>query len=227
METGNLRKIFGIGFQKTGTSTLGKALKMLNYKVCDHCPYLLKALKRNDWKPVFDVVRKYDAFEDNPWPLIYQKLDQVYPNSKFILTMRDEDAWLQSALNHFGHEKSEMRLWIYKKDCLVGNEEIYLETFREHNRAVLEYFKDRPDDLLIVNWEKGEGWEQLCGFLDEDIPPHNFPHINKGIYSKVKDMDFDDIKSLIKTYSFRFTRFIITIADSTLMKCRWMLFKKN
>ena len=141
--------------------------------------------------------------------------------------MRDEDSWLQSALNHFGHEKSEMRLWIYKRDCLVGNEEIYLKKYREHNRTVLEYFKYRSDDLLIVDWQKGYGWEQLCGFLGEDIPPKSFPHINKGNYSKFKNMNFSEMKNLIKTYSFRLSRSIFTTSDSIVIKFQGRLSKKN
>ena len=27
----------------------------------------------------------------------------------------------------------------------------------------------------------GDGWKQLCGFLDLPVPPHPFPHINPGV----------------------------------------------
>jgi hypothetical protein len=45
---------------------------------------------------------------------------------------------------------------------------------------IKEYFKDRPDDLLVMNICAGEGWEILCPFLDCGIPKIPFPHKNKS-----------------------------------------------
>jgi hypothetical protein len=41
---------------------------------------------------------------------------------------------------------------------------------------VKEYFRDRPDDLLVMNICAGEGWEKLCPFLGLAIPKVKFPH---------------------------------------------------
>ena len=37
-----------------------------------------------------DWIKEYDAVFDNPIPSIFPQLDYKYPNSKFILTLRNE-----------------------------------------------------------------------------------------------------------------------------------------
>ncbi len=41
-----------------------------------------------------------------------------------------------------------------------------------------EYFKGRPDDLLILDICGGDGWEKLCNFLSLPIPSVDFPFEN-------------------------------------------------
>jgi hypothetical protein len=50
--------------------------------------------------------------------------------------------------------------------------------YNEHNNAVKEYFVGRPDDLLVVCWEEGHGWSEICGFLGLPVPELPFPHKN-------------------------------------------------
>ena len=44
--------------------------------------------------------------------------------------------------------------------------------------GVEEYFKDRPQDLLIIDVTAGEGWEKLCPFLGSPVPDVPFPKAN-------------------------------------------------
>jgi hypothetical protein len=46
---------------------------------------------------------------------------------------------------------------------------------------VIDYFSNR-DNFLIICFEKGHGWKELCRFLDKPIPSVPFPHVNKGRY---------------------------------------------
>lgn len=82
-----------------------------------------------------------------------------------------------------------MRQWIYGIGHAEGNEELYLEKYNTYKKEVMSYFSNRQDDLLIVDWGKGDGWEKICEFLDEPIPNEPFPHANKGDYkvSKLKE----------------------------------------
>jgi len=179
-----MNKVFGIGFHKTGTTTLESVLKELGYKVCGVKLELAKHLESNNWDPIWKMVEEYDAFQDNPWPLLYRKLYEKYPDGKFILTLRDQEKWLKSISNHFGDEPTDMRKWIYGVGSVKGNEEIFLNRYLEHNQSVKEFFKDKPGKLLVVSWEDGARWEEICSFLEKKVPNKPFPHANKGTYNR-------------------------------------------
>jgi len=176
-------KIFCIGFQKTGTTSLGAALEILGYKVCGVRYDLIDAIKENNWAQIDEVVRQHDAFKDNPWPVVYQSLNEKYPGSKFILTLRDESAWIKSLVNHFGTTPSVMQDFIYGKAYPKGNEDLYLEIYRKHNREVLAHFEKRPEDLLVIDLTHEKKWDRICQFLSKPVPNAVFPHENKGQYS--------------------------------------------
>jgi len=60
-------KIFEIGVMKTGTSSLGKAFEILNFKHLGWNPYCHNLLMENKLEPIFGIIDQYDAFEDGPW----------------------------------------------------------------------------------------------------------------------------------------------------------------
>ncbi len=173
-------KVFCIGFHKTGTTSLAIALEELGYKVTGPNSTNDPNISENVYQMADELVQQYDAFQDNPWPIIYQELDQKYPGSKFILTIRSTESWIESQLKHFGTQETQMRKWIYGVGAPKGNEEVYIKRFERHNQEVLAYFKDRPQDLLFLDFTKGDGWNKLCNFLDKEIPQIPFPHANQA-----------------------------------------------
>jgi len=180
-----MSKIFGLGFHKTGSTTLESALIILGYDCVGKHDHLFAAINNNDWTQIDEAVSKHDAFRDMPWPLFYQALDGQYPDSKFILTVRDPDAWIKSCKNHYKDVGDPVFARIYGEGhhFPVGHEKHWIDTYEAHNQAVRDYFKDKPDAFLEVNWEAGDGWKKLCAFLDKPIPSRPFPHANKGEYS--------------------------------------------
>lgn len=175
-----INKIFGIGFHKTGTTSLGAALERLNYRVVGNVGFRDPDIERNVYELTDRLIDKYDAFQDNPWPILYRRLDELCPNSKFILTLRPVDKWIASVVRHFGTDHTPMREWIYGVGFPEGNEDIYRARYERHNREVQEYFADRPDDLLVFDLTEGAGWDLLCPFLGRDIPDLAFPHANEA-----------------------------------------------
>ena len=174
-------KIIGVGFQKTGTSTLREALKILGYSVKDVTPRALVPILRGNYSKIRRMLEKYDAVEDTPWYMIYEELDQLFPGSKFILTIRDEEAWYTSVSKHIGDLRAAHHEWIYGrgKGVVKYHKQNTIKVYRRHNSEVLEYFKDRPGDLLVLDFTKGDGWDMLCNFLDKEVPEVPFPHYNK------------------------------------------------
>lgn len=186
-------KIFCIGFHKTGTTSLAVALKKLGYRVTGPNGNNDPDIAKNVYSMADSLVSKYDAFQDNPWPILYKEMDEKYPNSKFIFTTRSSESWIKSQVRYFGRYKTPMREWIYGIGCPEGNEAIYIKRFEKHNNDVIDHFKGRPNDFLVLDLSKGDGWEKLCSFLGVDIPNEPFPHANKAslgakLYRKAKGL---------------------------------------
>lgn len=170
-------RVFGAGFHRTGTSSLRAALERLGYRVCGSVATEEPDIAKRAREIAFGLLDGYDAFVDNPWPILYRELDEACPGSRFILTTRPSDAWIRSVSRFFGAKTTPMREWIYGAGSPLGNEARYVERFERHNAEVREYFRDRPGDFLVLRIAEGEGWRELCGFLGHEIPPEPFPHM--------------------------------------------------
>jgi hypothetical protein len=184
-------KVFCIGFHKTGTTSLGATLELLGYKNCHGAQILRKQLGdlkmmelifRKEYDPLFEIADQYDSLNDNPWFILYKELDVRFPGSKFILMLRDEDSWLASCKKYFREASPsfKFRLWIYGKGLPIGNEQRYLKVYRNHNSEVLTYFKNRPNDLLIINIEDEDKLQKIKGFLNLTGIEIEFPHLNRS-----------------------------------------------
>jgi hypothetical protein len=180
-------KVFGIGLNKTGTTTLGVCLKELGYNTKGYTRNSKKLLRQivldGNYRNVNPTVFQYDAFEDWPWPLIWPYLDKQWPGSKFILTLRKTpEEWLESVKMH---SKNSTPIPISRKAAYgfyypFGHESEYIEAYCRHERKVREYFKYRESDLLVINWDEGDGWEELCRFLGCPVPDISLPHANSS-----------------------------------------------
>jgi hypothetical protein len=93
-------KVFGIGWAKTGTTTLGSCFEILGYKHRSQDLDLVYDLKDGNLDRVFSVADRFDSFEDWPWILLYKELDRRYLDARFILTVRDTERWWRSCQNY-------------------------------------------------------------------------------------------------------------------------------
>jgi hypothetical protein len=174
-------KVFGIGFHKTGTTSLRRALEMLGYRVTGPNGVHRKGMDTAMAMAMArDLLPKFDAFQDNPWANLFREMDTQAPGSRFVLTVRPEQDWLRSVVGHFGPRSTPMREWIYGPGLgsPIGNESLYMARYRRHNREVLEHFGRRSDDLLMMDITSGDGWDELCSFLGRPVPDRPFPHSN-------------------------------------------------
>lgn len=193
-----MNKVICIGMHKTGTSSIGLALIELGYIVLGARVDLADALLKENIEVAFNVAEPYSALQDVPWALLYKELDKEFPNSKFILTERDEKKWLNSVLNHFGEKHFNIHKWIYGRGIAKGNEELYLNKYREHNKEVKKYFKDRPEDFIIVSFANGDGWKEICNFLGHSAPNIKFPIANKGRHNwTLMEKIYDSLRKLM------------------------------
>jgi hypothetical protein len=178
-------KVFGIGWAKTGTTTLGRCFEILGYSHQSQNLALLPQVLRGDFSKTLRIAASKESFEDWPWPLVYREMDSAFPGSRFVLTTRAPERWLASyrtMLASQGPPTSELkaiRCQLFGVDPAIATDEELLSRFLAHNAEVFKYFNNRPGDLLVVDWESGDSWEKLCEFLNAPVPNAPFPHLNR------------------------------------------------
>jgi len=179
-------KVCVIGFQKTGTTSVAKALRILGCKTGQATARIAKDV---DWTIAdpseliadiaLDVLDGHDAVSDSPYCFVYDQVDARFAGTKFILTTRSFESWLTSYRNFFPDGNNKLRRWMYGVDRLTGHEPRYKAVYEGQNAAIRAYFKDRPDDFIEMNLSQGDGWQELVAFLGPShLPP--FPHMNRN-----------------------------------------------
>ena len=192
-------KVFGIGLSRTGTTSLTEALQQLGYKAI-HFPHddvtraeVYRFFASPSQSLSLALLQEADALTDTPVCCLYQALDQAYPGSKFILTVREKQAWLASYQSHWHRHPS---LFSERPDGFLAhyshllNHRLYgtqsadpailSRAYDRYTAEVFEYFHARPQDLLVLDICGGEGWSKLAPFLGRALPQIPFPWENRG-----------------------------------------------
>lgn len=184
-------KIVGIGLPKTGTNSLHWALRRLGYQSVHyrHDSGLLAGQIAT-----LEDLEIMDAISDLPGPAYYQEIDQRYPGSKFIYTVRELESWVGSLcraeyyVEFWRKSKSEPyainppeddtrqgfrskcfnKLWPNIPRYFERG--YFLQRYVQHDLEVFSYFQNRLENVLVLNICGGEGWRQLCSFLNKPIP---------------------------------------------------------
>jgi len=200
-------KVFGIGYGKTGTTSLRRALQELGYVIGNQpdAEMLFFDWAQNDSDKIIDYCKTADAFQDSPFCCdgMYEPLDAMFPNSKFILTVRDTpEQWFESLVrfhtklfssdkqnpptqSDLQHATYRCQGFVHDAHCLMFNESHlyekarYIEQYKCHIDAVQKYFGHRQNDLLILNVSRADAYKCLCQFLEKPIRNKTFPWLNK------------------------------------------------
>ena len=165
-------EIFGIGYNKTGTTSLTAALNRLGFP-CLHNPRqrrlnLILQGEHFGYKATCD----YPVWER------WQDIVAIYPNAKYILSNRNVDDWSRSREAHVARNKVRGRKWI-------ATESDDRERYLEHTETVRRFFHG-SSNFLEVHICEGEIWDNLCRFLGKPIPTIPFPHKNRTPYPKLR-----------------------------------------
>lgn len=105
-----MRKVFCIGANKTGTTSLLDFFKHHGYHCGDQSHgerLFVQAYAKKDWQAIIDFAKKAIFHQDLPYsaPHTYKALDAAFPDALFILTKRKSaDEWYAS-LTRFHAEK--------------------------------------------------------------------------------------------------------------------------
>ena len=185
-------KIFVIGFNRTGTTTIHSFFKknglpaihwngnwmvsQFEQNIALKRPLLQDSyvyehgektkIKYEEITVFSDMTRDWTATDAKDF---YKKLDTDYPGSKFILNVRDTKSWIRSRRSLHKGSITKSHLKFYK---LQNNEQgirqlkkIWTSIHEQYHREVLQYFKARPDDLLVFDINK-DSPEKIVHFFD-------------------------------------------------------------
>ncbi len=164
-------KVFCIGYQKTGTTSVGKSFERLGLRNTSFNRRMWKFYQNNEIEKILKFTAKFDSTDDLPWfkEDMIPVLDKTFPNSKFVYMIREDEAWKKSYYN-----------WRYKIFGRYPDLEKAFKGYKDHQHFVLEYFKDRPkDEFIILDITDPEGFKKLAHFIGKETDQDAFPHYNK------------------------------------------------
>jgi glycogen synthase len=196
----NRPRIFQLGFNKCGSQSLHRLFCVNEIPAIHYgAGTLASSIFNNHIKgrpllgdeyqrfvAFFDMENIYDSLGPVYIALsLFKKLDKQYPGSKFILNTRDREKWIKSRSTH-GDIANHLNYIAIVGDKYNLTEEQVKERWRqewdEHHKSVLEYFKDRPNDLLVYDIEC-EPIAKVCDYFSEQLgltlKPELYMHINK------------------------------------------------
>lgn len=184
------KKVFGIGLSKTGTASLSKALTLLNYSTAHWTNSYSHDLLTIEDAPLFD------SLTDISISYLYKEIYSEYPNAKFVLTTRPVKKWEDSFLTHYArslHATSFEHLkriildqypprfgqrYIDIHNKLYFQHQNLQEAFHFHEQDVLNFFKGKEDQLLLLDVSQPNAFQNFSTFLRVNCPQNDFPNVN-------------------------------------------------
>jgi hypothetical protein len=77
----------------------------------------------------------------------------------------------------------ESELYIFSDAPKPGddlyNKEIIINHYNFHNQSVMEYFRHRPNDLLVINLAEKGAYAKFCEFIGKLCTREEFPWENR------------------------------------------------
>ncbi|KAI1431122.1 P-loop containing nucleoside triphosphate hydrolase protein [Xylaria sp. CBS 124048] len=213
------KKIIILSYSRSGTRGLCDAMELLGFTTYNmtqavlggypHLKMFTEALEIKRTKQG----RPYSRVDFDKWMTGFDTLSivpcylteeivQAYPDAKFILTVREPEAWARSIWNTIGLIDARARSFPLNVSKYFDSTDlefarlvslIFDTTTRGYGRteagfhaAMSKYEKYNKmvedlvpaDRLLVVKLEDGLGWEQICPFLEVDTPAIPYPRTN-------------------------------------------------
>lgn len=200
-------KIFCIGPGKTGTTSLAAFFEGLGLAVGDQPTgeLLVQEWAKRNFAPIIAFAQSAQVFHDIPFslPFTFQALDQAYPGSKFILSVRhDAEEWYGSLTRFATKLVGKGRLptgedlkafsyhqagWVLEAAKLIYDvcerdpfkKAPLIKAYERHIDMVTHYFRHRRESLLTINVAAADAAERITAFLQRPYRGEIMPHLNR------------------------------------------------
>ena len=204
-------KVFCIGFNKCGTSSLHELF----------IAHGLKSVHNSSWWYWKDIsnFRQYDCFTDGyeryTSELIFpdlKNLENMFPDAKFILQTRSLNKWLISRLKHGVSQKTNQRSGA---PPLGSTRHIYTNGLKHrklNNQTIMRWILDRnywydyvynyfknKNNLLIIDICDPDIVIKVGKFLEKTVNVKTLKTINKTTNTRINKHDFT-IKKKIRLF---------------------------
>lgn len=181
----NQKKVFVIGFNKCGTSSLNyffnkNGMRSLHYNKGRLAIDILTNI-RGFKNPVsgyekFTCFLDMECIDSSVYPLVeaYKYYDELYrwnPSAKFILNTRNVERWITSRSKHSNGRYLDRYKYHYGFRTDEQVKDAWRIDFYQHHANVLKFFKDKPGKLLVYDIEQDSPVkisEFLSGFSSFD-----------------------------------------------------------
>ena len=166
-----LMQVIGVGLPKTGTLSLKDALNMLGFKTHHGGDVHTNVANMKFWVDYLsskqqgcaapELLKSYydgsgwTASCDFPTAAFYEDLVQLYPDAKFILTLRDPESWFMSRYRMLVWEAQRTQTLLFR----------VLKGLGFPRYMLYEPLLDKLD--LLVYGETVTRWLDLCASLSE------------------------------------------------------------
>ena len=183
-----MSKVVVISPYRTATQSTDVLLQALGYKTLHYGGKVINTFALIGYPKDFVLEKMavftdmFDAFSDNPFPVMYQYFDTTYPGSKFIMITRSPQSWYESIkklniyLNKEIIDPFERTFFeTYLPNVPARFDEIsvkdYLKCYNSHIEAVSNYFQSK-DNLLSLDISDEKKGIKISQFLDKDFFPN-------------------------------------------------------
>jgi len=189
-------KIFNISLNKTATKSTATLLAKCGIRSV------------HSVESPFVHIDKFDAFSDcvhlEPPQSKYnqsggfKKYYESYPNSLFLLNVRPVQDWIYSRFKHCSAnlQNNQTTNWGYPPTEKLALNWISLR--RNYHREVLDFFKDKPSQLLVCNINNPDWQKNTLKFLQIDKKV-SFIEKNRRSIDVVEPSMFGKITEVVKS----------------------------
>ena len=169
-------------------------LSISRARLSDPATYTVSEAQRQKYL-LAQIFEGYAAAVDTPVFLYAKELRELYPDAKFIVTIRDEDSWWESFQKMAGNAVNPWLglLWWpipgmrhYRQYISVMRAGRWRELYYKQNEVAMGKFiyarhmeylqRELGDTIHFFNVK--DGWAPLCEILGVDVPDVPFPHLN-------------------------------------------------
>ena len=205
-------KVVNLGLPRTGTLSFVKVMENnFGVRACHQLPFhweeYVKEIEiwRDDPRRIGShlkrSLRSCVAFSDVPNFALFRSFETRYPSTRFVMTIRGQDSWLNSTevlMKLWKGRIPEPRLHFIQEFFKVDNKvawerDKYIDVWEHHSREVLEHFRNRIL-LLPIELPDYEKLKALSAFLDCSPGQHVYAHSHTSQRSK----ESNSLKTLSK-----------------------------